>query len=155
MQELQKQIKNKTVIRVGINSDFREILKIEKELNLPITSFTLFKSFIKEQKIYILKNYFSKEILGFIQFRGDLIESEIITLGVKKKYQNLGLGKKLFDYVVEKGYRNIFLEVSNLNKGAIKFYYKIGFKKISSRKNYYVNNKKKKEDALLMNFIKK
>ena len=76
-------------------------------------------------------------------------------MGVKKKYQNLGLGKKLFDYIVEKGYRNIFLEVSNLNKGAIKFYYKIGFKKISSRKNYYVNNKKEKEDALLMNFLKK
>ena len=154
MLELQKPFKNKYIIRIAINSDFRKIIKIEKELNLPSTSFALFKSLIKEHNVFILKNYFSKEIIGFIQFRGDSIESEIITLGVKQKFQNIGLGKKLFDYMVKKGYGNIFLEVCNSNKQALKFYEKIGFKKISIRKNYYINNKNKKKDAFLMCFKK-
>ena len=155
MLELQKQINNNIEIRMAFNSDFSKLLNIEKELNLPITSLILFKNLVKEQNVFILKNIFSKEILGFIQFRGDKITSEIITLGVRKKYQNIGFGRKLFDYVVKNGYENIFLEVSNSNKKAIKFYYNIGFKKISRRKKYYGNNKKNKEDALLMNFTKK
>ena len=155
MPDLQKQINNNTEIKIALYSDFSELSKIEKELNLPMTNSILFKSLVKEENVLILKNNFSGKILGFIQFRGDEISSEIITLGVRKKYQNIGLGKKLFNYLVKKGYGNIFLEVSNLNKQAIKFYCKIGFKKISSRKKYYGNNKKNKEDAFLMRFVKK
>ena len=154
MPELQKQIKNKIEIRYALNLDFRKILKIEKELNLPITSLILFKSLVNEQNVIILEHIVSREIYGFLQFRGDNISSEIITLGIKKKYQNTGFGRKLFDYIVKKGYKNIFLEVSNLNKKGIKFYKNIGFKEISRRKKYYENNKKIKEDALLMNFTK-
>ena len=62
------------------------------------------------------------------------------------------MGKFLLNFLIEKGYRNIILEVSEFNFNAIKFYISLGFKIISTRKQYYSNNLKKHEKALLLNF---
>ncbi|MFQ8706866.1 MAG: ribosomal protein S18-alanine N-acetyltransferase [Thomasclavelia sp.] len=91
------------------------------------------------------------EILGYIGMwlLGD--QTQITTLGVKKKFQGNGYAKILMDKCIEVtknlGYRNINLEVRVSNQKAINLYEKCGFKIITIRKNYYQNNH---EDAYLM-----
>ena len=90
-----------------------------------------------------------------MQFQGDIEELEIIGLGVKKQYQNNGLGKKILNHIINKDYRKIFLEVSKRNIVALELYYSLGFKKISIRKNYFSSKYNIKEDALILNLINK
>lgn len=93
----------------------------------------------------------NEEILGYIGMwlLGD--QTQITTLGVKKKFQGNGYAKILMDKCIEVtknlGYRNINLEVRVSNQKAINLYEKCGFKIITIRKNYYQNNH---EDAYLM-----
>ena len=101
------------------------------------TNLKLFTNLIINKNIIVLKSYTTRQTLAFLQFQGDIEELEIIGLGVKKQYQNNGLGKKILNHLINKGYRKIFLEVSKTNKVALKLYYSLGFKKISIRKNYF------------------
>ena len=68
---------------------------------------------------------------------------------VEEEYRSKGIGTKLMSYLItkaiEKQVVNITLEVRLSNESAIKFYEKNGFKKVSTRKNYY-----KEEDGILM-----
>ena len=150
MQDPQALIK-KLYIKLGVESDFNQIVEIENELDLPITNLKLFSNLIINENIIVLKSYSTNQILAFVQFQGDKEELEIIGLGVKKQYQNNGLGKKILNYLINKGYHKIHLEVSKINTEALKLYYSLGFKKISIRKNYYLTKYNTKEDALLLN----
>ena len=154
MQDLQTQIKE-SYITSGAISDFDQIFEIENELELPKTNLKLFTNLIINKNIIVLKNYTTNHILAFSQFQGDIEELEIIGLGVKKQYQNNGLGKKILNHIINKGYRKIFLEVSKINTVALEFYYSLGFKQISVRKNYFSSKYNKKEDAIVLNLINK
>ena len=85
------------------------------------------------------------------QLKGDKIDSEILSIGVKKNFQGLGVGKKTIKFLIKKGFKNIFLEVSEKNTKAINFYYSVGFKKIEIRKKYYKINRIKPENAQILN----
>lgn len=154
MQDLQTQIKE-SYITSGAISDFDQIFEIENELELPKTNLKLFTNLIINKNIIVLKNYTTNHILAFSQFQGDIEELEIIGLGVKKQYQNNGLGKKILKHIINKGYRKIFLEVSKINTVALELYYSLGFKQISVRKNYFSSKYNKKEDAIVLNLINK
>ena len=154
MQDPQTLIK-KSYIKSGEISDFNQIVEIENELKLPKTNLKLFTNLIMNENIIVLKSYATNQILAFLQFQGDIEELEIIGLGVKKQYQNNGLGKKILNHVINKGYRKIFLEVSKINTVALELYYSLGFKKISIRKNYFSSKYNTKEDALVLNLINK
>ena len=153
MQEQRKQTRQNIKILNPKICEFDCILDIEKELRLPATSFKHFISLIKSKKIFVLKKLSSNKILGFVQIQGDKEESEIITLGVRTKFQNKGYGKKLINYLTKNNYKNIFLEVSSSNQKAIKFYMNLGFKNISIRKKYYKRDVNQ-DDALILNYKK-
>ena len=151
MQNQQKQIKYQIKILNATIYDFNSILSIEKDLKLPATNFKLFSNLIELDKIFVLKVISSNQLIGFVELQGDLEETEIITLGIKKNFQNQGYGKQLINFIINKNYKNIFLEVSLSNLRALNFYKSLGFKKISIRKNYY-RNIENQNDAFILNY---
>lgn len=67
----------------------------------------------------------------------------IMTIGVLKTYQKLGLGRKLLEHAMEEGQKwcpeakEIFLHVHVENESAMQFYEKMGFAKGELNKGYY------------------
>ena len=76
-------------------------------------------------------------------------ELQINSIAVKSFYRKKGIGIKLINEAInlytEVKPEKIVLEVAESNSEAISFYIKYGFKKIGTRKNFYVN-----EDAFIM-----
>ena len=151
MQNQQKQIRYQIKILNATIYDFNSILSIEKDLKLPATNYKLFSNLIELDKVFVVKVIPSNQLIGFVELQGDLEETEIITLGIKKNFQNQGYGKQLINFIIKKNYKNIFLEVSLSNLKALNFYKSLGFKKISIRKNYY-RSVKKQNDAFILNY---
>ena len=151
MQNQQKQIRYQIKILNATIYDFNSILSIEKDLKLPATNFKLFSNLIELDKIFVVKVIPSNQLIGFVELQGDLEEAEIITLGIKKNFQNQGYGKQLINFIIKKNYKNIFLEVSLSNLKALNFYKSLGFKRISIRKNYY-RSVKNQNDAFILNY---
>ena len=151
MQNQQKQIRYQIKILNATIYDFNSILSIEKDLKLPATNFKLFSNLIELDKIFVLKVIPSNQLIGFVEIQGDLEEIEIITLGIKKNFQNQGYGKQLINFIIKKNYKNIFLVFSSSNLKALNFYKSLGFKKISIRKNYY-RSVKNQNDAFILNY---
>ncbi len=77
-------------------------------------------------------------------------EGHIISLAVDKDYRRTGIAAELVEYAVDIfrkcNVREIKLEVRVGNRGARKFYEKLGFKEKEIFKNYYEDG----EDAVIM-----
>ena len=141
---------NKTKISELSKEDIQDILNIQKEQNIYISSeenilndleYTSFKYFTLKYK---------NKIIGYISF-SYVIDIEIEAIVIKKDFQRLGLGTLLLNFVFEfaktNNIENIFLEVRISNTPARKLYDKCGFKEINIRKNYYNDTN---EDAIIL-----
>ena len=101
-------------------------------------------------------NNTEKKILGYIVFYGTIENTDIFEITIKKEYQGQSFGEKLLkesmEDIVKKNINGNFsknkfmLEVNEKNVKALKLYEKIGFERISIRKNYYGKN----ENAMIM-----
>ena len=123
-----------------------KIIKLKKE------------SDVDNEKVIKLrkKNNTEKKILGYIVFYGTIENTDIFEIAIKKEYQGQSFGEKLLkesmEDIVKKNINGNFsknkfmLEVNEKNVKALKLYEKIGFEKISIRKNYYGKN----ENAMIM-----
>ena len=123
-----------------------KIIKLKKE------------SDVDNEKVINLrkKNNTEKKILGYIVFYGTIENTDIFEIAIKKEYQGQGFGEKLLkksmEDIIEKNMNKNFsknkfmLEVNEKNVKALKLYEKIGFERISIRKNYYGKN----ENAMIM-----
>mgnify|MGYP000863470087 FL=1 len=114
----------------------------------------IFKIFKVENLVFEKK---IKKILGYIIFYGTIENTDIFEIVILKSCQNKGFGKILLENSIKELFfskikndssdeinffgEDIFLEVYEKNLFAIKLYEKIGFEKISVRKNYYGQNK--------------
>ena len=97
-----------------------------------------------------------KNVLGYIVFYGTIENTDIFEIAIKKEYQGQSFGEKLLkesmEDIVKKNINGNFsknkfmLEVNEKNVKALKLYEKIGFERISIRKNYYGKN----ENAMIM-----
>ena len=107
-----------------------------------------FKNFVNTSKIN--KNFISKVegfsikqrfYIGHIYANMVADQADIVSFIIKDKYRRKGFGSILFCKFIttlkSKGVKEFFLEVSEKNVGAQKFYNRFGFIKIGSRKNYY------------------
>ena len=83
----------------------------------------------------------SNKIIGVCVFQIIFNESELRFIAINKDHKRKGLGGKLISKLIsqckQKKIDKIFLEVSNKNKAALKFYDHIGFKTVGIRKNFY------------------
>lgn len=95
-------------------------------------------------KIYVYED--EGIVKGFLHIEDHYEITDIINIAVSDKYQKLGIGKQLIDYVINTtSSEKIMLEVRETNVRAISFYHKCGFVEIHRRVNYYGN-----EDAIIM-----
>lgn len=77
-------------------------------------------------------------IVGFLAIKVIADEGEILQFAVDPDYQGQGFGSLLMDYALENlNIMDLFLEVSDSNEIARKFYKKYDFQLMRIRKNYY------------------
>lgn len=100
------------------------------------------------QEAFKIWKIYGDRLLGYVCFFQVKNEVEIIKIGVMKSYQGKNYGTHLITKIKKLSIRKIFLEVSSLNKTAIKFYEKNGFKIIGVRKNYYTLKDNSKVNAI-------
>ncbi len=127
--------------------DLPKINELENQLNLNKTKLNFFNQTLSNENFKFIKLVLEKQIIGLLQFSLNKSDCDIISIGISQKFQKMGHGKLLVEYLKSLNLKNIFVEVSSNNINAIMFYYNLNFSKIGLRKNYY---KKQKSDAILL-----
>ena len=127
--------------------DLPKINDLENQLNLNKTNLNFFNQTLSNENFKFIKLVLEKQIIGFLQFSLNKSDCDIISIGVTQKFQKMGYGKLLVEYLKSLNLKNIFVEVSTNNINAIMFYYSLNFLKIGLRKNYY---RKQRSDAILL-----
>ena len=99
----------------------------------------------KEELSNALKHYFvakiDDECVGYVGILVVENQAELLRIAVNKEHRQKGIGDKLLNFILnflqKSEILEIFLEVSEKNTNAIRFYEKNNFKHIYTRKNYY------------------
>ena len=100
------------------------------------------------QEAFKIWKIYGDSLFGYVCFFQVKNEVEIIKIGIMKSHQGKKYGTHLITKIKNLSIKKIFLEVSTLNKTAIKFYEKNGFKIIGVRKNYYTLKDNSKVNAI-------
>ena len=142
-----------------MNLTFTDIRKTSiKKINLLenegfenfVNSAKINESFISKVEGFSIKQRF---YIGHIYANMVIDQADILSFIIKGKYRRQGFGTILFGKFIStlksKGVKEFFLEVSDKNIGAQRFYNRFGFIKIGSRKNYYKTNSGKQNAYLL------
>jgi ribosomal-protein-alanine acetyltransferase len=78
---------------------------------------------------------------GFVLGRLVADEAEVLNLAVREGYRRQGEGRALLEELLRQfaksGVSRVFLEVRESNRGAIRFYERMGFRQSGRRENYY------------------
>lgn len=135
-------------------NDIDELLEIENE--------SFVNPWKKEDLIYELTsnplNKFlvieiDEKIIGFIDYMITFNSATISQIAIKKEYRNKGYATNLLNKMEETFIKSgedaveyVTLEVRNSNINAQKLYEKNGYKKVTIKKNYYLDG----EDAIYM-----
>ena len=100
------------------------------------------------QEDFKIWKIYGNNLIGYVCFFQVKNEVEIVKIGIMKSHQGKNYGTHLITKIKNLSIKKIFLEVSSLNKTAIKFYEKNGFKIIGVRKNYYTLKDNSKVNAI-------
>ena len=146
MENHRQQINMCKISKVTVK-DLSKINELENQLNLNKTKLNFFNQTSSNENFKFIKLVLEKQIIGFLQFSSNKSDCDIISIGIIQKFQKMGHGKLLVNYVKSLNLKNIFVEVSTNNINAIMFYYSLNFLKIGLRKNYY---NKQRCDAILL-----
>ena len=115
-----------------------------------VNSAKINESFISKVEGFSIKQRF---YIGHIYANMVVDQADILSFIIKDKYRRQGFGTillgKFISTLKSKGVKEFFLEVSEKNIGAQKFYNRFGLTKIGSRKNYYKTNSGKHNAYLL------
>ena len=107
-------------------------------------NYSVFKSELESDSSHYLVVKYNSKIIGFAGIKVTVPDCDIMNIVVKKDFRNQGIGslllKELINLSKSLNVKNLFLEVNQRNTPAILLYNKFGFKKISTRKNYYKDN---------------
>jgi [ribosomal protein S18]-alanine N-acetyltransferase len=82
-----------------------------------------------------------KQVIGYGVMSVGAGEAHILNLCVGAPYRSRGLGKRLLEYLLERGaaagMAEAFLEVRPSNTIAIRLYLSLGFEQVGTRRGYY------------------
>ena len=103
----------------------------------------------KKEDTKIFGILFANLVIGICVFQVVLDEAQINYFVVNHKYRKKGFGTYLMSYLIKQCKRlnitKLFLEVSNTNETAERFYSRFNFSTVGVRRNYYKDG----SDALL------
>ena len=104
---------------------------------------------LKKDGIQVIGLLLSNLVIGICVFHVILDEAQINFFVVEQKYRKQGFGSYLMNYLIKQceklNINKLFLEVSNTNVIAEKFYSRFDFSTVGIRRNYYKDG----SDALL------
>ncbi len=104
---------------------------------------------LKKEDVKVFGLFLSNLVIGICVFHVVLDEAQINFFVVNQKYRGKGYGSYLMSYLIKEceksSINRIFLEVSNNNITAEKFYSSFDFFTVGIRRNYYKDG----SDALL------
>ena len=104
---------------------------------------------LKKEDVKVFGLFLSNLVIGICVFHVVLDEAQINFFVVNQKYRGKGYGSYLMSYLIKEceksNINRIFLEVSNTNITAEKFYSSFDFFTVGIRRNYYKDG----SDALL------
>ena len=104
---------------------------------------------IRKEGIKVFGLLFSNLVIGICVLHIVLDEAQINFFVINQKYRKRGYGSHLMNYLIKEcekvNINKIFLEVSNTNLKADKFYNRFDFTTVGIRRNYYKDG----SDALL------
>ncbi len=104
---------------------------------------------IKKEGVKVFGILLSDMVIGICVFQVVLDEAQINYFVIDKKFRKKGFGSYLMNYLIKQceklNINKLFLEVSQRNVIAKKFYSRFNFSTVGIRKNYYKNG----SDALL------
>jgi ribosomal-protein-alanine N-acetyltransferase len=130
--------------------DLNEIEKIEANLEHGILSSSALSSTLNKNTYYYSVAKFDGAVVGYLSAEFLVDHFDLLAIAVEKDFrrQNVAtyLLDKLYNLCSELKINDIFLEVRQTNLSAVSFYEKVGFEKISTRKNYYTDTN---EDAYI------
>ena len=115
-------------------NDFSKIEEIFNNIFEEKLNYNIYSKLIVYEK--------NNNIIGFCIYDMIYERCEIEYIGVLKEYRKNKIASKIFEYLIDnldENIKNITLEVSVKNEGAINLYLKYGFQKKAIRKNYYKN----------------
>ena len=138
-----------TIERASIK-DLDEIAKIEDNLKHRILSSTTLASTLNQSTYYYFVAKINNIIIGYLATQLLVDHFDLLAIAVVKDFRRQSIATylldELFNLCDKLKITDIFLEVRQNNLSAISFYEKLGFEKISSRKNYYTDTN---EDAYI------
>lgn len=141
-------------IRLAIPSELPKIAILDRRTNKTPWSMVQYEECLvnRNQQIYVLE--VEQTICGFVVIAVTFDEVEILQLVIEAKYQNQKLATFLLNQVLSQldnkhMISKVFLEVLANNYPAMALYEKLGFTKITTRKDYYIIDGAK-FDALVM-----
>lgn len=123
-------------------NDIDAIVRIEGECfcNEAWSKQMIVSDFFKRSKYIVARDDY-EEVIGYISMLDLDIEGEVLRVAVKKQYRRKGVARQMFnflvDYLKERGYQKLYLEVKSTNEEAIALYENLGFVKFNERRNYY------------------
>ena len=140
-------------------SDIQAVINIEKQCHSHPWSEKLFLSnFGTRYFNHIMQ--IDNEIIGYFIASHVAGEATLMNIAVAPNFQGKGLGQRLINKLIANSKKQdqveVWLEVRESNKAAIKLYQKTGFIDVDIRKAYYQianpvpNKKNQREDAIIM-----
>lgn len=129
------------IVRNFMPQDFEQVLAIEMEAFTEHNPF-VYMNFYEINDEGFLVATTGNTIIGFVMgYRSETNEGRIFSLAVKKEWQNIGVGKKLLNSILDlfkdQGIRSATLEVRSSNDKAIQMYRKMDFIACWIEHDYY------------------
>ncbi|MBE5927491.1 MAG: ribosomal-protein-alanine N-acetyltransferase [Lachnospiraceae bacterium] len=139
------------LIRYINEEDVLQVSELEKKyFALPWSYDSIKKEVTNDNSIFCVATIDNK-VVGYGGMLIVMDEGDITNIVVDEAYRNLGIGKKIVEFLIEegdkKGCNSYTLEVRVSNEPAIRLYNKLGFENAGVRPKFY---EKPVEDAYIM-----
>lgn len=138
-------------IRRMRSTDLARVMEIELETFTMPWSESTFRGLLRRTDSDLFVAEHNGAVIGYAIFWSVTDQGELGNVAVAPEYRGKGIGTRLveavLDRAVEKGVREVFLEVRKSNSGAQNLYKAFGFFEVGKRRNYYLEPL---EDALVM-----
>ncbi|NPE30625.1 ribosomal protein S18-alanine N-acetyltransferase [Methanococcoides sp. SA1] len=129
------------IVRKFMPEDFEQVLAIEMEAFTEHNPFVYMNFYEMKDEGFLVATMDTK-IIGFVMgYRSETNEGRIFSLAVKKEWQNMGVGKKLLNSILDifrdQDIRSATLEVRISNDKAIQMYRNMDFIACWVEQDYY------------------
>ena len=132
------------MIRRAVLADAIDIYNLELACFTNNYSLSTIQSDLESDKVMIFVYEDKGKIVGYISIYYFLDEANLQKIAVLDSYRRKGIATQLIESVEKELLANnieiFYLEVNEHNLIAISVYEKLGFNKLSTRKNYYGND---------------